>query len=352
MRPLTPNPDSARRAAYPGFDWLRIGLASVVVIWHAGLRVPGLVDGPLAVNVFFALSGWLIGGILLRAEAADLPRFFLNRATRIWLPYAAAIVLLYGFAALAEGVGRPWSTYLLYDTTFTHQIFARPDDAMPLGGAGRQFWSLSVEEQFYLLAPAIMMFLTFGKKLLPWAALGAIGLVTGALGTPIVLGVIAAILHRDHGDWHARRVGRIAVAIATAGLFAALHLSDYKAFRMLFAIGVVLMVAMPGERHTLPVFLGGVSFPLYLNHWVGAILADTLCNHILHLPWQAPAHLPVFVTLAYVLALAFAALAYLAIDRPALMRRAGWYTPARATALAVTGYGLVATGLIGGVLLR
>jgi peptidoglycan/LPS O-acetylase OafA/YrhL len=40
----------------------------------------------LAVQIFFALSGWLIGGILLRTDVQDLPRFYFNRATRIWIP--------------------------------------------------------------------------------------------------------------------------------------------------------------------------------------------------------------------------------------------------------------------------
>jgi hypothetical protein len=53
---------------YPAFDYLRIVLAIVVAVGHSGLIVwePA---GNYSVQVFFALSGWLIGGILLRSAA-------------------------------------------------------------------------------------------------------------------------------------------------------------------------------------------------------------------------------------------------------------------------------------------
>src|SRR5690349_15809326 len=55
------------------FDWLRFLLASAVVLAHEGVfGWPQI--GNLAVQVFFALSGWLIGGILLRTKPAELPR--------------------------------------------------------------------------------------------------------------------------------------------------------------------------------------------------------------------------------------------------------------------------------------
>jgi peptidoglycan/LPS O-acetylase OafA/YrhL len=73
------------RFNYPLFDWLRFLLASVVVLGHANF-VTWDHAGNLAVQVFFALSGFLIGGILLTTRRAELPHFFFNRATRIWIP--------------------------------------------------------------------------------------------------------------------------------------------------------------------------------------------------------------------------------------------------------------------------
>ncbi len=77
---------------FPLFDWLRITLAIIVALYHDKV-LPWKEAGNLAVQVFFfALSGWLIGGILLNYAKADLPRFFYNRVTRIWAPYVVAII--------------------------------------------------------------------------------------------------------------------------------------------------------------------------------------------------------------------------------------------------------------------
>ncbi len=118
----------ARDDYYPAFDWLQIVLALVVASRHAGLI--GLDHaGKMAVDVFFALSGWLIGGILLRSRLADLPRFYFNRATRIWIPYALAIALLSLASVLIEvGIRHvhltsKWYEMTFYDVTFVYNWF-------------------------------------------------------------------------------------------------------------------------------------------------------------------------------------------------------------------------------------
>ena len=61
---------------YPAFDYLRIVLATAVTVDHARL-FPFLSHlGGFSVQIFFALSGWLIGGILVRNTSADLVRLF------------------------------------------------------------------------------------------------------------------------------------------------------------------------------------------------------------------------------------------------------------------------------------
>ena len=109
------SPVRAKTKSYPWFDWLRFLLASIVVLGHANFQILPFLDGSLAVAVFFALSGWLIGGILLRSEKSGLPQFFFNRATRIWIPYAFAIILLYGTAIAKEGIDFFWFKYLILD---------------------------------------------------------------------------------------------------------------------------------------------------------------------------------------------------------------------------------------------
>src|SRR5690349_11767137 len=66
---------------FPWFDWLRAACACVVM-WYHGHVLPWNQSGNFGVQVFFALSGWLIGGILLKSEPRDLTRFYFNRAVR------------------------------------------------------------------------------------------------------------------------------------------------------------------------------------------------------------------------------------------------------------------------------
>ena len=77
VRQMNCNPEEEKINSYPWFDWLRFILASIVVLSHADFQFAPFLTGKLAVSVFFALSGWLIGGILLRTEPYELPRFFL-----------------------------------------------------------------------------------------------------------------------------------------------------------------------------------------------------------------------------------------------------------------------------------
>src|SRR6266508_6836356 len=88
---ISANPEAAKLSSYPLFDWLRFVLASAVVLGHTKI-ITWSPAGNLSVQVFFALSGWLIGGILLETKRDELPRFFFNRTTRIWLPYFFAIL--------------------------------------------------------------------------------------------------------------------------------------------------------------------------------------------------------------------------------------------------------------------
>jgi peptidoglycan/LPS O-acetylase OafA/YrhL len=271
------NPEHRKIAAYPLFDWLRFVLASIVVIGHAGVKFPAPIDGSLAVGVFLALSGWLIGGILLETEWSELPRFFYNRATRIWCPYFATVILLYFTAAVGHGINPNWWKYLFYDATFTHYtwtVFPRAFGEMPLKGTGNHFWSISVEEQFYLFAPLLMLLWKWGKRLWTWLIVAAVLLLQASVFAPIALGVVAAIINRDHGTnqtgaaWNATYRGPLIAAVVAALLLVAAAYFPLQQVRALLALAVVLAAAVPGERGALGMFIGAISYPLYLNHWM------------------------------------------------------------------------------------
>ena len=332
------------------FDWLRLILASVVAFHHDGVvGFPYAAD--LAVQVFFALSGWLIGGILLNSQGKDLPRFYYNRATRIWIPYAIAIVLFYGTSLLKEPITASWLEYLFYDLTFVHQWFApmlkETGAVMPLEGTGNHFWSISVEEQFYLAAPLIIIFAKFGRSIGLWALLAAVAFATGHYSS-ICVGVLLAVLRTQFGDWHEALAMRGVIALAAiaagAGLF--IWQDYYGYFAPLFSGAVVLLAAQRGERGPLGSFFGGVSYPFYLNHWIGIFAAHEVAQAL-----SVGEHWTINL-LAYLISLGVSSALYVAVDRQIQRRRGKYFSGRIGKGLAVIAYALVITGVIGGLVMR
>jgi peptidoglycan/LPS O-acetylase OafA/YrhL len=179
-------------AHLPAMDGIR-GLAILFVIaFHC--RAPLLdsteIPFPLfsflglgwsGVELFFVLSGFLITGILLdtREDPAYFRIFYTRRALRIFPLYFAYVLLVLGvFQAIAVLWlhQNPWSaTNPIYYLTYTFNL-------KPLGGADDQWldhlWSLAVEEQFYLIWPAVVLFCSRARlrsicAVLMAAALGA-----------------------------------------------------------------------------------------------------------------------------------------------------------------------------------
>ena len=130
---------------YPWFDWLRFALANVVMLVHFGIVHGWPHAGDFAVQVFFALSRWLIGEILLEQSRGDLPRFFFNRAVRIWAPYYLALLFLIAASLLREPATSKWLEIVFYKATFVYNLFGTRQAAqhvkeMPLAGTGSHFW--------------------------------------------------------------------------------------------------------------------------------------------------------------------------------------------------------------------
>jgi len=98
------DPRFSDRERQPGLDLLRALAIIVVVIYHAalfGFKLPGRVDrfGWIGVDLFFVLSGYLIGGQLLAPLARDqrmnLGRFFARRALRIMPAYFVVLAIYF-----------------------------------------------------------------------------------------------------------------------------------------------------------------------------------------------------------------------------------------------------------------
>src|SRR5947207_14169208 len=105
------DPRFTHRARQPGLDLLRALAIIVVVIYHAalfGCKLPGRVDrfGWTGVDLFFVLSGYLIGGQLLTPlppdQSTNLGRFFVRRASRIMTLYFAVMSVSFVLASCGD----------------------------------------------------------------------------------------------------------------------------------------------------------------------------------------------------------------------------------------------------------
>lgn len=72
---------------------------------------------------------------------SELPRFYSNRALRIWVPYYVALALLLLASSLRDPIGSKWLEFAFYKATFVHNLFGVPQlaesrAAMPLQGTG------------------------------------------------------------------------------------------------------------------------------------------------------------------------------------------------------------------------
>jgi peptidoglycan/LPS O-acetylase OafA/YrhL len=138
-------------------DLLRATAIILVVIYHLFVQWPvtdpGIRDwtkyGQYGVDLFFVLSGWLIGGLYwreyLKFGDVHVGRFWMRRWFRTLPPYYVA--LLISWVAVYTQRGTPWdSGYLFFIQNFYYQI--------PYFSVS---WSLAVEEHFYLFAPLLLL---------------------------------------------------------------------------------------------------------------------------------------------------------------------------------------------------
>lgn len=156
----------------PDIQGLRAIAVGLVLLYHAG--APFLGGGFVGVDVFFVISGFLITGMLLRQSLetgrVDLADFYARRIRRI-LP-AATVVL--GFTAIAtllilprtrwEDIGHDLIGSALY---YANWVFAANTDylnAETVASPLQHFWTLAVEEQFYILWPLVIVGLLFAVK--------------------------------------------------------------------------------------------------------------------------------------------------------------------------------------------
>ena len=187
---------SERLGHRPGLDGLR-GLAVLLVLaQHLGLPVfRG--GGLVGVLLFFVLSGFLITWLLLDEHAAtgriDIRAFYVRRARRLLPAFVAMLAVVVGVAALVGnlgGIAGPAIVAGAYVANWSHLFDI---DMGPLNHT----WSLSVEEQFYIVWPAVLIGF-FAFRRLGWVILAAcvaavlwfMPMTGGAIAFGALLGVV------------------------------------------------------------------------------------------------------------------------------------------------------------------
>ncbi len=187
--PPTPSQPRPRPARFGGLDGLRALAVGLVLVYHLFPRaLPG---GFLGVDIFFVISGFLITSLLLHEYQTrgriGLGAFWRRRARRL-LP-ALAIVLLVttslaalGGGDLLVGVGRQLAgtAFFVSNWLFISQganYFERDTPEL-----FRNTWSLSIEEQFYIVLPLLILLLTRLRGRSTRAIiLGSLGITSAAL---------------------------------------------------------------------------------------------------------------------------------------------------------------------------
>lgn len=226
--------------------------------------------GTFGVDLFFVLSSYLITELLMRERAErgflDVRSFYIRRILRIWPLYFLYVIFAYAITFFVPGEELTWKHLLGYIFFAGNWVYF----LIPINTVAAPLWSVSLEEQFYLIWPWVIR--GSSPRRLAWSALGL--MVMAALVT-LTLGI-----WRPQFDWISKnsftRVDGIAVGALLAVLLHGRPPQLGGAARMtllLASVAVLLWIAHDFGLFTLPVAL----LPL-VSGWPLAALA---CGGIL-----------------------------------------------------------------------
>ncbi|WP_101066229.1 acyltransferase family protein [Roseovarius salinarum] len=289
----------------PELDGLRAIAVTAVVLFHVGF--PSMPGGYVGVDVFFVLSGYLIcGQTYLRLQAGDYSArdFFARRIRRLAMAYFTCFLvtaLVASMLFLPEELGTVFAN-LLGSTTFTNNYNLLASQGYFNTAAHENpflhTWSLSIEEQFYIALP--LLILATGRSLRVFRAT-----LAGVLAVSLALalasgdvihdrearffsttfrlwelalgGLLFVLLHRRGGALNlplAPVVGLVLVLLPVGWLDAG---TLYPAWGTLLpTLGTAILIATALPAHSMVgrllatrpmVYLGRISYGTYLWHW-------------------------------------------------------------------------------------
>jgi len=331
---------------------LRAVAVLLVILMHAGIA--GFRVGFIGVDIFFVISGYVITGYLLNLPDAparfQLQTFYIRRILRI-VP-AASIVLSATILITYFSLKRKMDPALIGDVRWANLFsanfrFIQENASYEIAGVApslvTHYWSLAVEEQFYLLYPAIFFLATY-KKMIRFTLI------------PLQITLISVIVISSWWSWRLTTMNPTAAYYSPFTRFWELALgallvtitpklrsasvgSTMKIVGTILIVGALLVKApvtsFPGLLAWIPsagaalilfsgkfserdftrkvfefkplLFIGDISYSLYLWHFVWLVLPTEINNH-LHGAW---------ITLAEVIGMICCALAsYYWLENP------------------------------------
>lgn len=353
----------------PDIDGLRAVAVMAVVAFHAFPQyLPG---GFVGVDIFFVISGYLISGIILRAlkqNRFSLLGFYARRVRRIFPALLAmlALVLVLGRLMMLADEFPQLGKHVLSGSGFAMNLILYADTQPYFGSINSpliHLWSLGVEEQFYLIWPlflmaiwrlprwrgwliAIVAVISFAMNLNSVAAtpLTAFYLPTNRLWELAMGGLLAYISSIATSPpvpaIHATAWANLLATVGVAAISASLALIDqHMVFPGWFALapclGAALLICAGPHAwfnrlflsHRTMVFLGLISYPLYLVHWPLLSFAHT-ADWRGYTPLTKIGLILVSIALSYVL--------YRYVETPIRRARPMKFVPALCAAMAVS----------------
>jgi peptidoglycan/LPS O-acetylase OafA/YrhL len=305
-------------------------------------------NGWMGVVLFFALSGFLITGILVdsRQSQGYFRNFYARRCLRIWPLYYA--VLLFMFVAVPllrpaeahtvfEARSSPWWAFPLF-----LQNFLLPRSTMATGALGVT-WSLAIEEQFYLVWPLIVRYCSN-------AQIGRIAIAVICLSPPLryylllhhvdlytnifcrmdalMAGALLALAVRSEGFRSSRFIKPAWIVLSLATVLAFVT-EAFDASWMSYSLTAIastafLYVAMFSKQkwfqsvlsNRFLIYTGTISYGLYLLHKIPIDAAQAF-----HLDRHPIRTLPIVLTASYVLA----TLSWNLLEKPCLRLKRFFY---------------------------
>jgi peptidoglycan/LPS O-acetylase OafA/YrhL len=361
----------------PDIDGLRALAVAAVVLFH--YRVPGFSGGFVGVDVFFVISGYLITGLILKEMGEggfSLRQFYERRVRRIFpalfamVAVATVVAAILFFPISFAKFGKSLLATAFFASNFE---FWREAGYFDVGADQKpllHLWSIAVEEQFYLVFPALLLLIGGRSKVRLALCVTAIFVASLAFSIwsshhasaagyyllpsrmwELMLGAMLAI-----GAVHLPAKVKLNEFAAAAGLaliaysvFSYSHSTPFPgAAALVPCIGTALIIAA-GEGTSLNrmlslrpvVFVGLISYSLYLWHWPIYVFARAAL-------FRAPT--PFETVLLVGLSFALATLSWRYIERPFRSRSFLWPRPVlfRGAGIAIAGTALCAALLVFG----